>query len=80
MEAELEIERKRRKEMTNSYQKNVKDFEREKKAVSIIKAKADKLERIKGQKEREQLRDEELDMVPTKDKGPSTKGKVPDKY
>lgn len=80
LEAELEIERKRRKDMGTDYHRRVKDFETEKKAISILKAKADKLERIKGEREREALREEELDWVPTKDKGPSKKGKVPAKH
>lgn len=80
LEAELDIERKRRKDMSGTYQQQVKDYEREKKSIAILKGKADKLERIKGQREREELRDQELDMVPTKDKGPSSKGKVPAKY
>lgn len=80
LEAELEIERKRRKDMTGDYHKRVKEAEREKKEISILKAKSDKLERIKGQREREELREQELDMVPTKDHGPTKKGKVPEKY
>lgn len=57
LEAELEIERKRRKDMTGDYHHRIKDFEREKKEISILKAKSDKLERIKGQREREELRE-----------------------
>lgn len=66
--------------MGTDYRRQVNEFEREKKEVSILKAKADRLERIKGQREREELREQELDMVPTKDKGPGRKGKVPAKY
>ena len=53
LEAELEIERKRRKNMTNDYRHKVKDFEREQKEIAILKAKSDKIEIMKGQKERE---------------------------
>ena len=43
--------------MTGSYFKKIKDMEVEEKVIKMYKAKADKLERIQGQREREELRD-----------------------
>jgi len=80
LQAELETEKKRRKDVGSGYHHQVKEFEREEKALAILKAKSDKLERLKGRREREELREQDLDLVPTQDKGPSKKGQVPAKH
>ena len=45
MEKELQGERKARKEFTTQFQDQIKQFEADKKAIGILKKKADQLER-----------------------------------
>ena len=64
LQDELSKERSRRREMGRDYSTQIKEFEKDKKAIEVLKKKSEKLELKQQTAERKQ--DAELDMVPTK--------------
>lgn len=78
LEEELAKEQKRRKQFTGDYKKQVKEFELDKKALDNLKKRSDILEKKQTKDKVQKELQEELDMVPTREKAPQRK--VPKKY
>ena len=78
LEHELKSEMVKNQDISSNYKDEIKEIELDKKAIQDLKAKSDKIERQRAKKEVEELKKEnELDMVPTREKGPK---KLPKKY
>ena len=77
LEDQLNDETKRRKNISKDYKTQVKEFELDQKALENLKKQSENLERKKQRKEAEELKNNDLDMVPTREK---KKAEPPKKY